>query len=565
MKQTACLILLLVTTALNAQKVMDLLHNKYYEFQNRLIKPTLDKTWLRDEMEFTCYHFNDGSTPAIKKLNAGMVSLCTAQLETEDRYVKLEREAVLRLETYNGIVNSRNTGNYGSAGRPRLKHIACEIISVAAGKALIEMDYTFEYATPNRNGGRLDVKQYHLADIATGSIIPWKPSVNPANNTALRNLIKETFNSQYLAGTSKIMQERGGNTAANKELAAGNTFEKIDLRYADFYWYKSGLMVQFQEYAPGTEVFSGRYFRLFFNYEDALKITALMPEFAYINNLPKVRHNFKNAGNDDVFHISMTLRSVPTPESFAKKYNGVYALKSLYIVNNHIRDDGSVGLMGDQKIIYGAGGLPLSSISHDDTNRVVEEVSYLYDGQGRLLETIKTDYWKKENTRRYSYDDFGNLSASVEMDPYATETKYYFYNGNNVYAYTHTLFSTNRNEYTYTYELDNGTLCFDKLCYAINAAGSITGLLSTGSSTSQQLGFDDKGRLTEFHFDRDRDNYYFYYDEQDRFSRMQYYETSKKKQETIFYYNANSTLPIRIFKEGVGTKTEQLFTWDFKE
>lgn len=564
MKRSLYLAFLLLAGTMNGQGIPDLLHNKQYEFQNRQIKPALDKPWIRNEIDFNCYYFENDVPAGHKKLNNGMVALSTAQLETEDRFIKLEREAVLRLEVYSEIQNSSNQGGNGIPGRPRLVHVACEVISIAAGKAMIEMAYRFEFSTSGRSSGDVNVRHYYLGDLASGNIASWKPAVATSNIAALRGLIKDTFNQQYLYGTQKMAYDERGSFAV-AEAAVGDTFEKIDLRYADFYWYRSGVMVQFQECAPGTQVFGGRFFRLFFPYEKALAITKLFPEFAYINNLPKIKHNFRDTSQDAVFAKMNKLRQPPAAESFANGYKGPKPVRSLIISNIQIADDGSPYPLGTQKFTFNTDGTVASSVFHNENGQAGTEMTYSYDAAGRLVEAGTLDQWKRTGIRRYIYDSNGNSIGSVFNDGFDEAEEWsYFYNGNHAYGYTHSLFHNNRTDYyIHHYELEEGKLCLYESCYALNAQGEIAGLLSAGGRVSQQLGFDERGRLVESHFDNDRDNYYFYYDAEGRYSKMQMYEFTTKKQEYNFYYDGDSPLPMKISKNAFGTSTEQILTWEF--
>lgn len=576
-----CILLLGFTASMQAQ-ILDAFANQSYQFNNYVKDLGVDQPYIKEKVEFTQHSFEENTNPMHKKINQGVFKLCAGYLENELRFLSLIQEANARVKVYNEIKNSQNHYRYESfkeSTNPQLTSIECEIKSVVAKRVFYELNFWFEFENEDNysNKNRLKVSHYYIADLLTGKIKKWKPALT-TNKKALEKLTEPQLRATYLMVTNKLnlkqladddQDDENNNetdvTKTNNESVA--IFTKIDLKDADFYWFSWGLLIQFQEYTPSTKIYGGKSFHLFLPYEEALKITALFPEFDFMKNLPRLQHGFTNWNNWDFAQQKVSiLRTEPTVLEVVKQNGSKKPIKTLQQTFYQINEDLSRRLTGKTISEFSFDQKLLSSRSFDENDKMVHSAFNDYDTKGNIKLTTVKDNYEKESSVSYTYDAKNNLKTRRTINATEIETFHFFYNKNFVYFFNDNMFESDRNRYIFRYEIKEKAFCSDNACYQLNAKGDVIGINDKKYVSNQgQIARDKMGRLTETHFENDRYNYYFEYDANNRFKRFQIFEYQKINKEAIFQYNENELLPNLLKRKTTqyNVVQEEEYVWDF--
>lgn len=577
-KSTTIILVLLCLFAINSfAQVIDLSKNIRYEFNNYYKKFTSEKPYFQDDYEVTYYSFKNDSN---KKLSNQVLELCKSYIENEAKYLGLLRDANLRLEILNELNNSKNY-SYRSQDFKNLKleNIECEVVSIIGNQVFYEVNFLFK--TEGNNYGKIDfkVQHYYLANMQNQTISRWKPTINTTNQKKIQELVSQKFNETYLLVTDKLnfnetsefdfIKKSEVQDANSSDFV--NVFKKINLAEADYYWYNQGLMIQYQEYSKGSRLYGGKPFRLFFTYDQALKIAALIPEFSFLKNNAKVTTSIKNFNPATSVQKKQTfLNTEPLLLDLVSNNTSKKRAKSLQQTMYQISSDNSKRFMGKLIYEFNVNKEPVSVLAYDENNRLLSTTYYDYDATNKLKLTTKKGENKEQEYTSYTYDLNGNIATAKYIQDDNFSDQYYFYNQNYVYYFSVEIFDDKNSSYTTQYELKKDGFCNSDICYYYDKIGQIVSIVTSKTNNYQsQIGRDSKGRIVEIHKEDDRYNYYFNYDDFDRVVNYQQTEQDALRQNVDFSYLETNTLPIQKIKtsEYGGNKTviEENYEWIYFE
>ncbi len=566
-------LLLLLPFVTNAEIIFDMINNQEYQFDNYSKEINSNKPYVTRRIELTYYAFRDNPTVIQKKINNDVFKLCVDYVETEAKFSALHREVNLRLNVYNELRNSRNNyeyNNIGEATNPQLTGIACEVKSIVANQAIYEIKFLFEVIKPSNNyeNEKFNIRHYYHVDLLTGKTEAWKPNININNEKNIEGLVAIKFTKNYLLITEKMNlnelahlenAEEGNSDLSQKKSKTTNFFETVDLNEADFYWYNYGLMIQFQENTKSTIMVGGKLFRVFFPYEEALKITAFIPEFSVINNFPTVKTEIRN-WNYKELNVS-DLRNEPSILELVKQSQT--KIKTLREIFTQVIDNGNRLVLNKRIYEFNAKQDLLSELSYE-RDKLMSSVFYDYDANDNVKLKTEKEQDRSVSTISYEYDTRNNLKESTSTDGNQIEANYFFYNKNFVYSISQSLVKADEEIRVNRYEKKDKMFCTNNACYVKNERGKVIGIISNKGMLYQgQIGRDKLGRVVETHFENDRYSYYFDYDGQGRFKNFKVEESQRLKKEVTFKYESDKHFPTLITTQNQNSsKIEKAYEWD---
>jgi hypothetical protein len=580
-KNTTIILILLCLFARNSfAQVMDLSKNIRYEFNNYYKKYTSEKPYFQDDYEVTYNSFKNQSN---QKLNNQVLELCKSYIENEAKYLGLLRDANLRLEILNELNNSKNYSSRSQAFKNlKLENIECDVVSILGNQVFYELNFLFK--TDDSSGNNYEkidfkVQHYYLANMQNQTLSRWNPTINSNNQKKIQDLVSKKFNETYLIVTDKLNFKETSefDFTQKSEVQDGNSsdfvnvFKKINLAEADYYWFNQGLIIQYQEYSKGSKLYGGKPFRLFFTYEQAEKIVALIPEFSFLKNSPKVTTTIKNFNPATSIQKKQTfLNTEPLLLDLVSNNISNKRAKSLQQIMYQISEDNSKRLMSTTKYEFNINQEPVSILTYDENNRLLSSAYYDYDAKNNLKLTTKREENREQEYTSFTYDERGNIINSKYIEDTNYTDEYYFYNQNYVYSFSVGIFDSKNSSYATQFELKKDGFCNNDICYYYDEKGQIISIVTSKTNNYQsQIGRDFKGRIVEIHKEDDRYNYYFNYDDLDRVIKYQQLEQDALRQNVDFRYQENNYLPFQKIKisEYGGNKTviEENYDWIYFE
>lgn len=560
-------------------KIFDVILNKTYAIESRSqeVGPEqkfTQKTWIG------CAVFNKDAGKGYKVLNDNIFKIFLKYFKESTQQGTMQTDARLRLQTYIDLKSSSQNynGDYLRNVALTIEDAQCEVKSVVGSQVIYELAIEFKINGSSYNDNeRFCIFYYYSGDLNTGKVLPWKPIISEAKKAALQNLIGNRLNEAYLLAThKKVAGEMEENVDSGEEdiyqsnnnqiARTVNIAERINIKEANFYWYKTGLILQVQQFTEGSKIFNGRFFNIFYPYNEAVRIMQLFPEFSYINTLPIVKHHFQNWTEATLQNKLSLLRNEPTIMNFVT--DGPRKVKAVNVIRQQVLENGKP--ISDYQTDYQYDSLQkLLSITYKEQSSIRSKISYQYYPQGNIRTTIKTQPNKDIPDQKitYEYDSQGNLVSKVTNEYARTDYQYYFYNGNTAYLFPFSLFERDVNRYIFKYEINTDRYCSNNACYQLDTKGRIIAIITTPESFEHgQVGRNAAGNISESHFDNDRDNYYFEYDDVGRFKEFSKYDYQTLKKAVNFYYTGNNVYPDRIeIQEKNSNKvlfTEEL-SWTF--
>lgn len=577
MRRIIILLAAFLSVPLAAQTVTDMLYNKSYEFSNTGFNVDRSKPFTRFEEDVSFHWFQSGEGK-LEALNDAVRALCRQYIDNEALFKSVTDEADRRMARYNEIWGYE-VDDRSAMTRHAFTGLDVEVVSIAAGRVLYQAAFYFQFNSPDnyRDDERTTVRHYYLGNIATGSLTRWQPSISSKGVTAISNLIRDRFNHYYqTAGRTmaiqRIRKARGENVDIDKWMLEryhppiADIMTKIELAAADIFWHKAGLIIQFQDYTAGSIPYKGEGYRVFFPYDEAIKIAAHIPDLAYVTKLPKPAHGFK-AWDDTSLGRRWPLGVEPSPLNIAECIDGTKAVKMLTGTNNRITPAGDRHSVGRTVYQFDATGRLLTMENFDQSNQMIGGANHEYTADGRLKKTITIGRDGKESSSMIpEYDSKGNILRKISTSKEGVSEWYYFYNGKNVYSfYPDPLWGHSGHDWAI--RLTPEGYCNNRACYETNEAGDITAVLSAPfDHYRMQIGRDKDGRLAEVHSDNERNHGYYDYDSQGRITQFSKY-VDEKVEKIVMYEYGQGPYPNRIvtrtFSSGHGYSSEQVLEWSF--
>lgn len=561
-----------------ASDIFDFVTNKRYEIANYSKDFSSKKAYLRRSIEMDYQQIKSKDNSKINSINTQTFQLCTDFLENEIDYLALLREANMRVQVLNTLENSKNRYDGVEVKNPELKSIDLRIKSIINNRIFYEVNFLFlaeDSNDNNRDSYEIEISKYYIANILDGKTSSWKPILKPTNIKKIQDLVYADFLNAYLASTRKWTGTDFATNGFYGQKDAITTknfldlFIKMNLSKADYYWVANGLVVQFQNYSEGNLLYGGKFFNHFFPYEKALQIMQFIPEFSFINALPKNTTSIKNWSSFSIYSDKIgVITAEPQILDLIQNSNPSNKVKTLTQTNyqimgsekNYFQNKKVVELNANQKVV--------SAIDYTLENKIINAVYYDYDANGNIAHSSKKGSKNSQNHVFYEYDANNNIRSVVGLEENDFATTAYFYTQNFIFVSNHSVFSKSTLQNHNRYEINRKSYIIAEIEYLLDENQQIKGIISDKSQNYQtQIGRDSQGRIQETHREDDRYNCYFEYDSLDRITGYSMYEYSEEKQQISFLYRENERLPFQKNKStydgGNTTNLEEYYEWAF--
>jgi hypothetical protein len=563
-----------------ASTIFDIATNRKYELISYSKEYTSKKSYFNKKIEIDYQNINKGNDTKINKINSQTLEICTKYIENEALYLSIIREANSRKETF--LFNENNRRNYreNNLPNPELQSISLDFKSIINGQIFYEVSLLFKSDNPSNDYYlELDMKEYYLANINTGLITKWNPTINQTNKKKIEELVYKNFQETYLTITNKLTARElleynfipkiDGMEKETPNFTS--VFDKIDITKADFIWYDSGLLILFQEFSNGRELYGGKFFNLFFPYDEAIEIVKNIPEFKFVSNLPKPSTLVKKWSSFDIlYNKTKEISSEPQIVDFINKEISSRKIKSVTQTNYQINNSTNKRFQGKIITEFNAYKKPLSILYYGENEKLSSSTFNDYDSNNNLVFVTKKSDYDKPSYTIFDYDNNLNLKKTTVFEKEDCFTTSYFYNKNYLYTTNSNFFKQTYSGTFRQYEINSDFYQIDEIQYVLNENEQLKAIISDKNFQSQvQIGRDEQGRIVETHKENDRYNYYFEYDNFGRLIQYLVYEFTEEKERITFSYNPSEQLPFKKTKTtnygGNQIFLEENYQWTYFE
>lgn len=510
-----------------AQAVIDFFTNKSYETNQPYIELNLDREYLKSKIDIGYSTLLQTDNQAFKRINTSILDICKSFVEKESRFMELQREADKRVDFYGSMYYPVEENE-----KAHLIEVKTKALSATGGQMLYEISFRFNTISKYRNDGiAFDIKRYYLADLATGEVKSWKPNIPAKAIKVLEKIAGSYFIRDYRESRLRRRYEGDDDNEdevsdRNASVDAATILKNIRWADADIFWNTYGLVVQFQDYTQ-KHFNKGDAYSVFIPYEEALKITTLMPEFNFINRQPKVAGSIQNFdGTYDVHYRYTKTDHYVTDFIGMPGQPSVKTLVNLFYTNNGIKKS----YVSKKVYEYNREQKLISQVTYNEKNIVTDSIHNVYNSQGKRIKTVHTT---KEGTLETLYFHDANGNITKKFTPWSE--RFYFYNANFVYT-----FGNDQPEDNVVLSTDGNKWCNGSGMCSIEDRGQIIAMVvEKNYYRESQSGRDKHGNIIETYWDNDNEYAYFNYDALNRLTGV----NRKSGQQRTYSYADNGYYP----------------------
>ena len=596
---TCCLCIFFTATSAQNSFVYDVFTNTAHAYKTLYETKTIEQFDILGEMEIRYFSFGQTHSAAEDRLNLQIKDLCTKSWQPDDSLMKIFKELKQRTRVYEELLNNRNNLSYGETEYIEnrsidLTGIDCNPISVVSGILWFQIHYAFEVGnSSNRSGSdhnlKIRITHYYTANLTTGVIRQQLNRLNPAQCKRLSKGLSERMNERYSLVTSKLSisdlnemnpdldyeagdaGEYNGEDEENTEEEASvhpeaeckDICSKMDFREADIYWNGWGMVISFQDYTKTSTIYTGLRFRIFIPFWEK-EFYKILPEFAFALQLRQPPVQLQHFNKQAISNEIGSIRRIPEIEEVVLLNPLVTRPKSLLLERSQVYPNGKENFTGSFSLEFDTAVRVLSKTILNKNQEGGQQDFYSYSRSGSLTSHIRKVDEKEISSETCKYDGRFNLSQRSTLEDGDLYEEYYFYNGNTAYTFSEQMFRDEDEKDIEQIAVRDHELSMWGNTYILDDRKRVTGLRSSRYSHDRfQIARDNKGRITEAHYENDRHNYYFIYDEKSRLAKYQYFEYQKPVIRVEYFYEAGSSLPSKRMKisEQQGNRELELYKW----
>jgi len=479
-----------------------------------------------------------------------------------------------RVKVYNEIESSQMDSygyrRYSAQGLPVLTEVECEAISLINNTFFFSLNFECVMNRGRRSENSILITHYYVANLVSGQISLWKNELNQAQQDKLQKKLALQVNDNYKVSTSKLNKKEldvANEGTADEECV--DVCAKIDFSEADIFWFAWGVVVNFQPFTHSSMVYGGDGFQIFVPVNEAKELLARNSKFSFLKSIEVPSTNIKSFHYQNKMMEFSEIRSIPKIVHVLQINPSSKKVKTLVITRKQLFRDGEANFQNKAYYDYNKSGQLLSIRSEDKAGNQLGSEFFTYDASGNCTEHL-TRNKNNETVKTYLYDQNNNLISLSTIGDRGNSKTQYFYTADKVYSFDFSNFTSIDDFNLSSHFFNEKEFHFPNLKYLLNEQGKIKGLKATKHVYQQgQIARDDKGRMVESHFERDRYNYYWDYDELDRFALWQYFEYTKPSRTAEYFYDGNSLFPYRLLNThsqyGNNTVLEEVYEWEFFE
>ena len=587
MRKFVCLFMLLIPATLFAtdRTVFDVYLGKEWDLVPLYKNVKTNQPLGFKEVGISYFGFQDSIKPGLKKLNESIRGLAISSWQTERAFKLMSDDLKIRAKNY--YRNSRS-GSPGDGGEDMLfalvEDVELKPLSVYKDVCWLEMEFDITM----RGDARFQLKKYYIADMTSGNIeeVTFESSIPDLE--ALRGFLAPLFSEQYLLVTDKLSAEEKkprryidpedeleeeespridisfeSNASVCKDLCKYIEFNEMNV-----YRLGWGLVVAFQEYSNSSVVYNNESFAIFLTgaKQDSLAMILHRPDLAADHRV--ISNDFKGFNYYKLSEGMSSMRQAPSIDKLVvQQQSADKRVNTLRVDSYQVFESGKANFRGYFVRIFDRKGFPASYCYVDERKDTVFSEYYQYDPSGNLVNSRGLSDRKKFKTESWQYDASGNLLDYRKLDGEDLYEGFFFYNGRHFYKIEMDGTSVRENQIEKV-SFVNREVCFKTACYVLNEK-YVPKYQSKRKYAFEevQTGFDAKGRLMETHAENDRYNYYFNYDQSDRFVSMDTYEYQRAINTLKYLYRENDRLPYEqqkhSYSNGQDIYEKEVYTWEF--
>lgn len=580
---------LLVSTSLPlaSRPLYDVFNHTSIEYSNYVANRPADRNYVLVPIDLVYLNITVPKNDKIKRFNEQMLPLLNRYFDNEGEYVKVLNDLRRQTDVYNRIINKsggaiENSQEIPHGALPTLQSVDSEAISYVADQVFFKVEFTFEIAT----GGaysygqdlRFVVKHLYVGNLNTGKISRLQNVLTDNELDLLETRLSKRMNDMYTLVTSKLdpyevmliteMYEDEEDGEQKQQFAACEDIcPRVFMHEAEIFWSDWGVVFNFPDFSQTSEIFGGRGFSVFVDYNEAREIFGNKEQFSFLNGLKPELVLRQNFNYWSIIESIGNFRTIPNAIEVMKANNPPVKPKKMSLKSYQVFSDSSRNYRNTTLFEFNlAGDLVKESITLERGDLYYTR-NLMYDAFGRLIaDSKKAENHRNESTSNtYTYDSRGNLVQRMIVYEDNIQMFNYFYNGAYVYMMENGYLSQSSERQSNQIQILNNQLCINEDCYVLNSAGLVKGV-SSGKYTSRQcqMGYDEQNRLVEAHTEHDRYNYYFIYDDNNRLVQYLGFENQSPTLEVTYAYDGNSKLPksqLKISRNGETVELEE-YEWE---
>ena len=559
---------LMATHLINAQEIYNVFTNESLKLIGTHQKEVyVDNSIYKNKIKIRYFEIDAKKSPALKMINDQAYNLCYTYASDESKALKLYQEYKEKLEVYNEMNNSKNSGysrNACSVNRFQLTRINSQVLSMIGGKIYINVRFLFGNGY-SRNYEGINITHYYVADLKTGKIERYKNTLTKKECNLVQKKIAKRLNETYsmvdmedkysaLKVRENMMEDyyvdedaEELSDSAKKALENEDVSLRVQLNEADIYWFGWGLIIDFQEYTKSSKIYYGDAFHLFLPWNEAKEIFSGIAEFSFLNELSQPKSKLRGFNLNQMNTEVLYLEKPPTVEDILKIKPIVNFPKGLTIQSQRIAENGYISSLNKVSYQFNNEGLVLSKNQYQDSI-IIQTETFEYDLKGNLIRKIIKNRGGRENSKTFVYDAQNNLIKTIRKESFDFDNTLYFYNGIYIYSMPLDAIAIFDSEVHSIRKMSYGKQEYRSgdLIYLLNVQGDVIGKYASINNNYQtQIGRDSLGRIVESHSGNDRNNYYWNYDSLNRITSFQNYNNQNTGTEYQYYYQDKSLLPIK--------------------
>lgn len=545
--------ILFVFLGLGNAQVVDVFQNQEHEISTFVLKAVVDKDYTPAEIEIL-QDKNKDPKANWKNIEDQLYALALVQIENEVAFFQLHTRALNYHKQIEKQQRIRDEYYEESQVNPIFESIEIQLVSVLNNHGTYIIQYNFE---------KIQVRTYYLVNYLRNKVMPFKNGPSLMQQDVLKELTNSKFATLYLLQTKKLDTKQVDRIRATQsgEEKSPNFSTQISYNEAVVYPYFNGLIVEFSAFSQSSAILDNEAFRVLIKGQELQHLLAFYPEFRPVFELPlqdPTVEGYEALNNDDNFNITR-FRSAPMELDLMQNMRINPDAKKLFSFSKHNfqhHGDTIKRFMGTTKYYFDQDGNIIRIESRDDKNQVVREEVRAYNESNQLITTQISDSDAELILATYENGHL-NCIETIEISDdqsYGEETReleiyqsHYALNRNYRYVINFNVIGTlDAQRSVQMRHIDGLKNCVNSLCVLKDDSGNVVAIRS--ESNPIDLLMNANNQPIESHFDHDRDQYFFNYDERNRLVTFKAFSSGSRVILMEYIYTNDSKKPV-IIKE----------------
>lgn len=535
----------------NAQ-LIDVFHNKAYEYATYVIEAKSDKEYAPSKFEIY-QDKNKEENKNWQNIENQLQKIALQQIENEVSFFQLHTKAVNYLKQFDELKRLIEPYYESSKTNPDFKGIEIKLVSVANNRGVYFIQYNFD---------DVHVKNYYLADFSNNKVIEINKIPNLKQQESLEKLTLSRLTALYLLQTKKLEVsnvERIRATQSGEENLPDFS-KRIDYSEALVYPYFSGIMIELPAYSKSSGIFENKAFRILITGEELIELLDVFPDFKSIFRQPLKQPSttiievLNNDSNFDLSRFSRAPKELQLLESlpFSPTYRKPFSLT----ISNYQKSDTLKTFIGAKKYFFDKNANILRIEERNDRNEVSREEKYSYNENNQPTDIRFLGFGNKLQLLNYD-NDLLSYVETIEIKDYKTAygtelrdlniyEQHFAFNNNYRYVLDFNVVGDfDRNRTIQSRYVANNEYCTYYSCVLTNDDGQFIAVKKNTGSPIDIL-MNQNNQPIESYVDNDRHHHKFTYDDENRITSFSSISDRKNTSFVEYQYHKNFEKPLTI-------------------